>query len=82
MSAYPPGELQWAAKTMPRAMARQEIQNVHAFQGVKASPTTYRDTVLLEELGMRAYQFLETPELDECEHARLLTDDCDDCERY
>lgn len=82
MSVFPSGELQWAAKEMPNAMARIEIQNVHAFQSVKASPTTYRDTVLLEELGMRAYQFLETPGPDECEHGRLLTDDCDDCERY
>lgn len=22
------------------------------------------------------------PEEDECEHCRLFTDDCDDCERY
>lgn len=82
MAAYPPGELQWAAKTMPDAMAQIEVQNVRAFQSVKGSPTVYRDTVLLEELGMRAFQSLETPALDECEHGRLLTDDCDDCERY
>jgi hypothetical protein len=61
MSSYPPGELQWAAAEMPHAMARIEIQNVHAFQGTKGSPTVYRDMVLLEELGMRAYQSLEAP---------------------
>lgn len=57
---YPPGELQWAARRMPNAMARIEIQNVHAFQSLKRhNPSAFQETVLLEELGMRAFQSLE-----------------------
>lgn len=83
MSAYPPGELQWAAAEMPGAMARLEIQNVYAFQGAKPSPTVYRDVVLLEELGSCAFRELQDANVPpECEHDRLLTDDCDECERY
>lgn len=36
----------------------------------------YRQDYDWDELHQRA------PEDGECEHARLLTDDCDDCERY
>lgn len=81
MSTYPPGELQSAAHATPDAMARIEIQNVAAFQAAKGNPSAYRGMVLLEEIGMRAFQELTTPK-DECEHGRLLTDDCADCGRW
>jgi hypothetical protein len=36
----------------------------------------YRQDYDWDELRQRE------PEDDECEHLRLLTDDCDECERY
>lgn len=52
-------ELQWASRTMPDAMAQIVVRNIYAAQGLKShNPAAYQSMVLLEELGMRAFQSL------------------------
>lgn len=67
---------------MPR-LAEIQFANVVGFEAQKRDMyPAYQQTILLWETGMRAYQEFHAIEQPACEHDRLLTDDCDGCERY
>lgn len=67
-----------------RRMALIAIQNIATFESLKRhNPAAYQRCVFGWEIGDRASSLVqERPGPPECEHDRLLTDDCDDCGRY